>query len=132
MKIRKSGGPDGTTIEMFKAMDKENRTMVLEILNKWWEGEEIEKEALRARVVHIYKKGNTSDLANYRPISLLNAMYKLLAAITHERLSTGIDKKLHKTQYGFRKAKSTQQAIHIVRRILEAGEAPQQDNQRTK
>ena len=28
-----------------------------------------------------------------------------------------------KTQYGFRKARSTQRAIHIIRRCLEAGES---------
>ena len=74
-------------------------------------------------MVHIYKKGNTSDLANYRPISLLNTMYKLFAAIIQTRIAEGIDQHMHKTQYGFRKAKSTQQAIHIIRRILEAGES---------
>ena len=93
------------------------------MLNNWWETEAIDPAALRARVAHIYKKGNTSDLSNYRPISLLNTMYKLFAAIVQTRLSSGIDHHMHKTQYGFRKAKITQQAIHIIRRILEAGES---------
>ena len=66
---------------------------------------------------------NTSDLANYRPISLLNTMYKLFAAITQDRLAKGIDQHLHPTQYGFRKARSTQQAIHIIRRVMENGES---------
>ena len=48
---------------------------------------------------------------------------RLFAAIVQDRLATGIDKHMHGTQYGFRKARSTQQAIHIIRRILEAGES---------
>ena len=120
LKQRKCGGPDGTSIELFKAMDEGPRKEVLGILNKWWSAEAIDKEALRARVVHIYKKGNTSDLANYRPISLLNTMYKIFTVIVQE---TGIDSRTHGTQYGFRKARSTQHAIHIIRRILEAGES---------
>ena len=123
LKNRKSGGPDETAVEMFKAMGDEVRTIILTALNNWWNTETIDPEALRARVAHIYKKGNTSDLANYRPISLLNTMYKLFAAIVQTRLSNGIDHHMHNTQYGFRKAKSTQQAIHIIRRILEAGES---------
>ena len=123
LKVRKSGGPDGTTIEMFQAMDQENRETIRDTLNQWWTTEAIDKEALRARVVHLYKKGNTSDLANYRPISLLNTMYKLFAAITQTRLANGIDRCIHKTQYGFRKARSTQQAIHLIRRLLEVGES---------
>ena len=50
-------------------------------------------------------------------------MYKIFAVIVQRRLSEGIGDKMHKTQYGFRKAKSTQQAIHIIRRALEAGES---------
>ena len=75
LKNRKSGGPDDTAVEMFKAMEEDARKEVLRILNNWWQEEKIDNEALRARVVHIYKKGNTNDLSNYRPISLLNTMY---------------------------------------------------------
>ena len=88
-----------------------------------WNKEEIDKDVLRARLVHIHKKGHTSDLANYRPISLLNTMYKLFASVVQARLSTGIDKHMHCTQYGFRQARSTHQAIHIIRRIMEMGES---------
>ena len=56
LKNRKSGGPDGTTVEMFKAMEEETREEIRKILHQWWNKEEIDKEALRARVVHIYKK----------------------------------------------------------------------------
>ena len=123
LKIRKSGGPDGTTIELFKAMGTEAREAIRGMLNNWWNNNKIDKEALQAKVVFLYKKGNTSDLANYRPISLLNVIYKLFAAITQERIALGIDKHMHKTQYGFRKARSTQQALHIIRRLLEIGES---------
>ena len=48
LKQRKCGGPDGTSIEMFKAMDEGPRKQVLQILNQWWCEESIDKEALRA------------------------------------------------------------------------------------
>ena len=123
LKNHKSGGPDGITTEAFKAMDDEALAMVTELMNEWWKNEKLEDEVLQARVVHIYKKGNTSDMANYRPISLLNSLYKIFACIIQKRVSDGIDVHMQRTEYGFRKAKSTQQAIHIVRRILEAGES---------
>ena len=123
LKNRKSRGPDDTAVEMFTAMEEEARAIVRQVLNKGWETEVVDDEALRARVAHIYNKGNTSDLANYRFISLLNTMYKLFAAIVQTRISKGKDHHMHKTQYGFTEARSTQQAIHIIRRILEAGES---------
>jgi hypothetical protein len=70
----------------------------------------------------IYKKGNTDQLKNYRPISLLNATYKIFTAILQKRLAAQLDKHLQKTQYGFRKDKSTADAIHCVRRLIDMGE----------
>ena len=49
-------------------------------------------------------------------------MSKMFAAIVKERIAEVIDPHLHKTQYGFRKDRSTAQAIHIVRRAIDIGE----------
>ena len=48
-------------------------------------------------------------------------MYKILTAIIQRRLADKIDGYLQKTQYGFRKGKSTAHAIHIIRRMMDAG-----------
>ena len=48
-------------------------------------------------------------------------MYKIYSSILHHRLAESIDKHLTRTQYGFRQAKSTSQAIQILRRIIETG-----------
>ena len=70
-----------------------------------------------------YKKGNVEDLANYRPISLLNTIYELYAAILRKRLATGLDEKLWETQYGFREKRSTAQPLLITRRLQDLAEA---------
>ena len=49
-------------------------------------------------------------------------MYKIFAAVRHSRLSDGLDKHIHKTQFGFRKGKGTADAIQCVRRAAEHGE----------
>eukprot|EP00973_Karenia_brevis_P061548 8559073-Karenia_brevis.AAC.1 len=71
-KRHKTPGPDEVPIEVFKEMDEEHRIKVLNILNTWWDTEKIPKEELVARVVLIFKKGDSNDCGNYRPISLLN------------------------------------------------------------
>ena len=60
---------------------------------------------------------------NYRPIALLNAFYKIFAAILKLRISAIIDPDLIRTQYGFRTDKSTADALHCIRRIMDIGES---------
>ena len=62
------------------------RGKLKDVLNELWENENIPEELLQARLVLIFKKGDTNDLANYRPISLLNAVYNIYAAILPKRI----------------------------------------------
>ncbi len=64
--------PDEVPTEVFKEMGDEGLEEIRGILNDWWREVEVPEEQLRARVVLIYKKGDTSKYENYRPISLLN------------------------------------------------------------
>ena len=52
---------------------------------------------------------------NYRPIALLNVAYKLLAIIILKRIVPHIDDRIDKSQYGFRKSRSTAQPLFILR-----------------
>ena len=60
--------------------------------------------------------------SNYRPITLLNAIYKIYAKIIKNRMASIIDDFITEIQYGFRKSRSTAQAIHVVRRIADYAE----------
>ena len=75
-----------------------------------------------ANIASIFKKGDPAKLENYRPIALLQILYKILAALLKYRLVDGVDPWLLKTQFGFRKKKSTAQAIFIARRLMDLAE----------
>ena len=61
-----------------------------------------------------------SDCANYRPISLLNAGYKLFALILLNRLrSSNIDSKLWHSQFGFKRGANVSDAIFVARRLID-------------
>ena len=53
----------------------------------------------------------------------MNTLYKILAAIIQRRIAQTLDKHLQNTQYGFRKDRSTADAIHLIRRVIEYGES---------
>ena len=75
-----------------------------------------------ARVVSLYKKGDSSKLENYRPISLLQTFYKIIAALIKNRLAQGLEQWIMNTQYGFRAGKSTSHAIFLARRLQSLAE----------
>jgi len=122
VKRHEAAGPDEIPMESYKEMNADNKNKVLQILKKWWNNEDMPEEMLRARVVMIYKKGDTNKYANYRPISLLNSMYKLFATVLQKRIADKLDRQLQETQYGFRAKRGTADAIYLVRRMMEYGE----------
>merc|ERR1712107_353341 len=106
-------------MEMYKILDKENRALILREINSWYTSDCLPTELKKAKVVSIFKKGETQNIANYRPISLLNSLYKIYASLLKNRLASEMENHLHKTQYGFRPKRSTVQALYIARRLQE-------------
>ena len=74
----------------------------------------------RARVVPIYKGGSKSEVANYRPISLLSSFSKVYEKLMHARVSNFLDQNssLHDEQFGFRAGRSCEQALLTAQSIL--------------
>jgi hypothetical protein len=57
--------------------------------------------------VPTFKKGNSALVTNYRPISILNNFSKIFESVVHDHLSSNFKFKLHPSQHGFIKSKST-------------------------
>ena len=53
-------------------------------------------------------------------------MYKIFAGILKSRIEADVEEELQTTQYGFRKNRSTADAIYLVRRMLEYPEKNKQ------
>ena len=88
---------------------------------KCWEDGSDPEAWHESLVVAIFKKGDTADCANYRPISLLPIGYKkLFALVLLERLkSSGAEDRVWNTQYGFKSGYGTRDSLHLARRMLD-------------
>ena len=119
VKNNKAPGPDHNANELFRLLNEDSRRILLAYYNGVWEAGEAPDEWKEALVVSIYKgKGVDTDPANYRPISLLNTVYKVFAAMLQARLATIHDSNLRSTQYGFRAERSTAHPLFILRRAM--------------
>jgi len=67
-------------------------------------------------VVPIYKNGNKSWISNYRPVSVLPCLSKILERLLHKRINDFIVKYdiLYKYQFGFREKHGTNLALSIL------------------
>ena len=79
-----------------------------------------------ARIVPIFKSGDSTVLSNYRPISILSFFANVSEKLLYKYLLSFLDINdiLYKHQFGFREKHSTQQAIIIlVEKITNAWES---------
>ncbi len=67
----------------------------------------------------LYKKGDTRDVRNYRPITLLNTDYKLYAACLAQRLSGAASRFVSPTQLGFVPRRVITESSHLTK-LLQA------------
>ncbi|PNF20040.1 hypothetical protein B7P43_G05817 [Cryptotermes secundus] len=61
----------------------------------------------QAAIVPVLKKGKSTSVSNYRPISLLSNFSKIFEFIVHEHVSHYLKSKISPYQHGFSKTKST-------------------------
>ena len=68
---------------------------------------------MKIKVTPVYKKGSKLECANYRPISLLSNLDKIIEKLMHKRLMGFLNdqKVLYKKQFGFQKIFSTAHAV---------------------
>lgn len=117
-------------VEIFKALalePDEALQWLLDLCNKCWHCNRIPDEWSTSSVAMLFKKGDPADPNNYRPICLLTIAYKLFASLVKQRLlDAGVEGRLWKSQFGFRKGFCTEDAIFTVLRKIEVACAQRQ------
>ncbi|KAK6735871.1 hypothetical protein RB195_018869 [Necator americanus] len=86
MKNGKSGGDDGTIAEMLKHLPPSGIRGMTKIIRSIWIDERIPESWRHAIIIPLHKKLSVVDSRNYRGISLLRVMYKVLERIILDRL----------------------------------------------
>lgn len=71
---------------MIKIGDETLEKALYILLNRCLQEQQIPTEWWNAKVILLFKKGDSANVENYRPISLLSTLYKLLTRIVTDRL----------------------------------------------
>ena len=110
---KKSAGHDGLSNFCLKAIIPEIVKPLTYIFNLSISSGIVPQKMKLAKVVPIFKKGDALIVSNYRPISLLTSISKILEKIIHSRTVKFLQEKnvFSDSQFGFREKHSTSHAI---------------------
>lgn len=125
LKCSNSAGADGISNKILKAIRYDIAEPLAFIINLSLQHGSVPKQTKIAKIVPVYKAGDKNDLQNYRPISILPSMSKVLERVVFTRLKNYLDKHniLAPSQYGFREKRNTSMAaLDLVEKVYDAFE----------
>ena len=115
-KNKKSTGDDGISMALLKQLCEDICVPIAKLVNMSLEQGVVADAMKLAKVMPIHKAKSKQLFTNYRPISLLSNMSKILEKVIHNRMMAFLVKHdiLYNKQFGFRPGHSTTDAIHTL------------------
>ena len=125
LKPKLSSGPDGIPTKIIKQIATLIKEPLTHFINLSLRTGYIHPRLKEAKVIQLFKSGDKDLFTNHRPISLLNAISKLLEKVAHHQLYNYLDSNniISEKQFGFRTNHSTTHAMldfinHIYKNII--------------
>lgn len=117
--MKKAPGPDGITYEFYLVHYDTLKDDLLKLFNGIFNGSIMPLENFTDGIVTLIPKtGNKFDINNYRPISLLNADYKIFCKIIAKRLKACLEELIEEGQTAGIKNKSCTDNLDIIRTLV--------------
>ena len=118
LKNGKAPGIDNIQAELLKAGIDYATTKVKEIMDIAWREGKKPRKWRKGLIVKTAKKGNLKECKNWRGITLLLIVSKVIRRIVIDKIRTGVESKLRKEQAGFRPGRETTKQIFMLRNII--------------
>ena len=114
----KAPGRDAIPAKVWKFGGVQLTNCLHKLIQAIWDAQKIPQDWKVASIVPLFKKGDRKDCGNYRGISLLTTVGKILSRVLHNRLSEHISQNvLPETQCGFRCGRSTMYMIFCLKQV---------------
>lgn len=118
LKNNKASGEDGIVAEHIKSAGPNTVKEITQLIKHVWQTEKIPDDWKIALIHPLHKKGDRTDVNNYRGISLLPVMYKILSMCLLDRAQEKLEKNIGEYQAGFRPNRSCPEQILNLKLIL--------------
>jgi hypothetical protein len=101
LKANKASGPDNLPPEIFKTYPHTITNILELLLRKVWDSVQIPSEWKKGLAIKLPKKGDLTECRNWRGITLLNTICKVMAIIIYSRLKEALELNTRPEQAGF-------------------------------
>ncbi|CAI5472698.1 unnamed protein product [Closterium sp. Yama58-4] len=118
-KISRRGG-DGLPKELFEAHWDLLGESFMALVKSFEATTTLPTETKEAVTILLHKKGEKDELNNYRPITLLNFTYKVLARVVADRMKSVLHMVIFPEQYGFIPGWRLSDAVALVADVIDA------------
>ena len=119
MQNNKAPGSDGLSSEFYKCFWLDIKDLLIECLNEGYSNGELSESQKQGILTLLFKKGDRRKLDNWRPISLLNIDYKILARVLSQRLQKVIHLIVSFDQTGYIRGRSASDNIRLVQDVID-------------
>jgi len=117
-KPNKAPGVDGIGLEFHRIGWNIVQTELLQIMNSMYSKEPLMTHKVRGLMMCIPKKPNHTRIAHYRPLTLLNSDYKILARVIANRLKPIIQEFISPQQCCGIQGTSIFEAVATIRDVI--------------
>lgn len=115
----KTPGLDGLTTEFFQSFWPILKDDFLSVLSHACSSGNLPFSLRRAIITLIPKKGDLTDIANWRPVSLLNTDYKIFAKLLANRLKLCINNVVHQDQSYCVPGRTINDNICLIKNVID-------------
>ena len=115
----KAPGEDNITGGILQDGGEAIVNLCTQLFNKYLQLHQVPKAWQSAVMILLHKKGNTSDIKNYRPTSLLPIIYKVFSHILLQWILQTLEFHQPREQAGFRAGFSMIDHLHVIKQLQE-------------
>ena len=115
----KAVGVDEIPAEMLKCLGEAGVTLITKIINRIYKTGEIPDDFKNSIFIPIPKLKKAENCTQFRTISLITHISKILLQIIKRRITPMIERKVSENQLGFRRGRGTREGIFQVRQLGE-------------
>ncbi|CAI5465733.1 unnamed protein product [Closterium sp. Yama58-4] len=123
----KTWGQDGLPKELFEHNWDLLGPVMMQFVGAFTHTPKLPDSVSTAVTILLHNKGSKEDLGNYRPITLLSTVYKILAKVLASRLKNVLHEVISEYQVGFLPGRKLADAVTVVADAIKAGASGRED-----